>query len=180
MRIPVLCALALVLLSGCMTDGGDGNGGGSGSGQEDVDRVKAAVDRALQDALPAIAAAVGGSVPTARGQFTGCGVGDDTLKYVVRGELHAPGGDTRPRVEKVRSALDGAGFTTTLEDDDLDLNAERDGATITFISYPHKPGAAFALTAFTLSTECVSYDGDAADHARGLGVDDYPELTVGS
>lgn len=174
MRIWLLGALALFLLSGC-TDPADGD-----ESRDDVDKVKETVDKALTDTLPQVAGAVGGTYPSIRGQFIGCGVGDDTLQYVVRGELHAPVGDDRAAMERLRGVFDEAGFATTLEDDDLDLEAERDGVEVAFTVYPPREGAPTSIKPFRFETGCVSYDADVADYARGLGVDEYDELSTTS
>ncbi len=169
----MVCVLGVLLLtSACSSSEGGTTKGGKFEG------VKSSVDDLAAKILPAMAGALDGKFPAVRGSFNECGVGPNSQKYVVRGELHSAFTDNAAAAEKIRAVLVDAGVEATIDDD---LTVKGTIGDIEVVVAPNvMQGKAFTFRTLSIDTSCRVYSGGDADKIDKIPIEDYGSPVTGA
>ena len=146
MRTTLLLLTLATLLAAC---GGGASGNASSRGE-----VETTTTERAQEAIPLVSEALGASTTRASAEWQSCMA--ISWRYVAFATLKAPAGDTDAQLDKVRSALTGAGYDDATQVDGH-VTVTRDDTTVDVQPSPARGKGTWVVQ---VQSQCADYDGD--------------------
>lgn len=160
MRTVLLVCTLLPLLAACAWGGGGGNGGSSGTSSA-AEQVESTTTSHAEQALPAVAEALGAEVPEVVAQWQSCMA--LSWRYEAFATFTVPEAERDAQLGAVRDALTSAGWTDATQVDGR-VTLERDDTVLDVTPAPARGPRTWTAT---VASTCAGYDGDDRDRVEG-------------